>query len=451
MNSQSFTDPNRIRNLDKDYRSTQTIASNFTSQTESNLFSLYKSFESTGQFSRTADVRASRIHADESLKALNSIEERYQDELKDLRKQQRELAKRYHKAVEMAVAPPRMPKNDEESIISIENDIKTIERLINNNNLEDLEKQNKDELEYVIELERKNKILKEKKMNLTKLPNSTFSSSETQSSRFSESKIHLEILDQFHKKSKSLTPLRPDSVKERINQLIKIVIERKAKYKAEIGEIKKLENEMQRKRDVVMKAYAIKEKRIEELNNSRIANSQLAESIRTAQSDIIEFQSLLKSLIREKEEIKRRNYTLARDKHANSEMMRRLIEIKKRVKRKKKELADKEKEMKKRYKLYKEELEIVDKKQSEVDDKEKDINALLDKLSSYGIDFQQKLRESQKELEALDLVASLRIKDSKSNSLEQQLINLLQEEGLHDEENDANKSTKESLMKLGDL
>ena len=50
----------------------------------------------------------------------------------------------------------------------------------------------------------------------------------------------------------------------------------------------------------------------------------------------------------------------------------------------------------------------------------------MSKLSDYGIDFQNKLEESQKELEARNLAASLRKKESRNNSLEQQLTDLLQ-------------------------
>ena len=442
MNTNSeLMDRSHYNELERDFKSTQTEASQFATRTEDSLFSLLFSNNSNEKYSIYTDYKVVNESANKSIESLSSIEARLFDEYHSLKQQLKELAERFRKAINITHSVPKLPRNEEYKIDSLESEIKTMEILLNDPILDELENQNKVELQSIMELEKKNQEKKQKNATQNmKSPGKQSGSSEP----FSESKMHIDLFNNYLKpNSKPVKNVDPKEVKNKINDLIKVINERYKKYKDEMKDIKKAESDFKKQQFEGDQELEDKQKVVNQLNEKNSEIAQLTDQINQITEEIIRLQALLNQTIWEREQIERRNYTIARDKFANSEMMKRLLMIKKRVKAKQMNIDEKAEELEKRRKLLESESEIVDEMQKKVDEKEKEVNGLMELLSSYGIDFKAKLRESQQELEALDLAASLRQKNIKKDSLEQQILDLLNEE----KKNSGNKDETEEVNK----
>lgn len=464
----------RLKELEDDFNRIQSSATSFLSETEEEFESTISNINTSSLASSIQigiSARSTKSKANEVIRSFENLETRYRFEASNLRKELRKLEKRMHYIESLSIPLifqpldeqnsnsfqqiselkfndeiydsvflPDLPKNESYRLNTIENQIKQIERLLSDDDVEKLEEANQRELEYIIQLEEENKKLKSRSENLAdsttmSLSSLTMSPIQNRSKKFVSHSIKDESNYLSPDTSFSTIDLNSSRVQKKIDSLISVLNDRRLKYKMDLKETKKREEKLNHYQEKQKELLAKKLNQIEKLKQKLNGLQKYSDDLQTVQSDISKSRDKLKHLIEEKEQTERRNYTTARDKHANSEAKRRLNEIKGRVQNKKIETDLKEKEIEKRRKLYNEELKIVDKRNEIADAREKEVMKLMNKLSGYGIDFQNKLVESQKELEARNLAASLRKKESRNNTLEQQLADLLQNasSGIYDE------------------
>lgn len=464
----------RLKELEEDFNRTQISASSFVNETEEEFESTIANINNSLMASSiqiSMSARSSQSKANEVIRSFENIETRYRLEASNLRKELRNLEQRIHHIESLSIPlifQPNdqqnsnslqfydnankfdfdqeaydsvflhdLPKNESYRVDTLENQIKQIENLLSNDDIEQLEAQNQKELEYIMQLEEENKRLRNRNdpsSDLTTMSLSSFtafSPIQNKSRKYINDSInpnnvklnfgpHLSSNPSF-----TSTEINSSRVQKNIDSLISVLNDRRLRYKMDLKETKRREAKLEKLNEKQKELLSKKLEKIEQLKKRLSGLQKYSDALQQVQSNINNSRKKLKNLTEDKEQTERKNYTMARDKHANSEAIRRLNEVKGRVESKKIETDLKDKELDKRRKLYDSELEIVNKRDKIAEAREKEVVKLMNKLSSYGIDFQNKLVESQKELEARNLAASLHKKESRNNTLEQQLADLL--------------------------
>lgn len=467
----------RLEELEEDYNRIQSSAFSFISETEDQFESTIMNMNNSSMASSIQidiSARSTQSKAKEMIRSFENLETRYRLEASNLRKELKKIEKRIHyieslsiplifqstdqlhsSSMQLPSSPnkfglddetydsvflPDLPKNESFRVDRIENQIKQIEHLLNNDDVDKLEEENQKELQYIIQLEEENKRLRSKNqlnsdsttMSLSSL--TSFSPIQNRSKKYVNDSLRIfpnKKLDSSSRLGSEISFTSKDSinssrVQKNIDSLISVLNDRRLQYKMDLKETKKREEKLKKYQEKQKEALSKKLNYIEKLKKKLNGAQKYTDAADQVQSNINDSRNKLNRLKEEKEQVKRKNYTNARDKHANSEARRRLNQIKDRVEHKQIENDLKEKELEKRRKIYNDELDVLGKRGKVVEAREKEVANLMGKLSSYGIDFKNKLVESQKELEARNLAASLHKKETRKNTLEQQLVDLLQ-------------------------
>lgn len=453
----------RISKLEQSFTEAQTQALSFISETETQSFISHSFLGQSTPYSTSYQYSSFTIDtqskARKALSSLENIESRYRKELKSLRNELKDIERKNQSLGILSLSSisldqnnlsqtqsdtldclllPDLIKNESDRIVVIENDITQIERLLSDSLIEELEQYNHKELKETLQIEAENKIRKRNKGSLTPAvrnsksrnpssfsQSSQYSKTPTKLPPFNQSQIQMDLVNSLSALSNNDSAIQNGYVQEKIATLIKAINKRKLRYQIQMKKIKMKENELKAAAEKEENILNQKEEKIRQLTNQVNELNSISSLMSKTRLEIDELKEELSRLIRAKEDKDRRNYTIARDKHEHSEAVKRLKEIKGRVNQKKIMLESKRSELDQRRELYNKENELVNKRMKVVDDKNNEVTALYNKLSEYGIDFKNKIVESQRELEARDLAAALRPQNSNSNSLEQQLIDLI--------------------------
>ena len=354
---------------------------------------------------------------------LLSIERDYRKSSVELKRDLAVLNKRYASARRILDEIPEIKQSEYANLEKIENRIEHAAAILNNNDLDTLEKSLAQELEITTQLEKTNKERRER-LKLGQIDGLSVRSAirGTATDDYVLVKQRLALLFEQGWKSVSIS-----EVKSQIRDLIEALRRRKASQKERMREIDNLEKAYLRKRSEVESDYNNKQEILTRLQAKYDEITSLTSQCTNLSNSIITAKQTLSETIRNREQIERQNYTAARDKHMNSEAARRLRAVTKRYKDSKRAYKFKAVQLEKlRAQLIEQEKEVIEQEQKAARYEAK-VEALIRQLNQSGIDFSKKLNESQSELDKLDFLASQRSGMQNKSTFEDEISAILAE------------------------
>lgn len=365
------------------------------------------------------DCESMKSEANSIVYQLQQFESVYQDTITDLKSQMKLLNRRKQRCNKVLDVPVQKFKKEIRHLEKLESGITNAESILNKEALMVFEEGNRKELEFLEEIEERNK----KRQQLLQ-SNFTFSSGKLLNASSSESILLESTKTEFLFSNRSKCSI--DDIKKQIKNLVGEVKLRQAKYKKDKHDLKQKEQEFLNIRSQLEIEFDKKEKLIELHHKSLKELEELRCQTLSVSNQILCDQQRLIVMNHEKEQIKRQNYTVARDKHNNSKSVKMLNQLKERVKETQKRLDKQKKDMQNRRNIMKEEEKVVNVRESEVNKKEEEVAVIEKQLEAYGINFSGKLSESQKELETLDFLAMAKLSKQKHQmTLEEELADLI--------------------------
>jgi hypothetical protein len=170
-----------------------------------------------------------------------------------------------------------------------------------------------------------------------------------------------------------------------------------------------------------------KRQRIAELESDLQQSEELERAIANERDWMDTEVSDLSAMARRKDQLQRQNYTVVRDCHSNSEAVRRLQMVKEVYAENIQKVEIKEAMLKERESVYEEQSSAIEARELVVLNCERRVSEMEDRLTNLGASFSGTLGKSQQELEALDMLATLRTSTSKARSLEDELSIMLRD------------------------
>ena len=368
-----------------------------------------------------APVDAQRIQT--VMSELMSIERDYRKSSVELKRDLTLLNKRFSAARRILDEMPEIKQSEYDNIEKLELRIDQAAKVLGKTDLDELEKSVSQESDLTAKLEKTNRERRER-LKMGKIDElrdrSAFKSAPLD--EYLLAKQRLALLFERDGRSVSIS-----DVKAQIRDLIEALRKRKASQKERVREIDNLEKAYMRKRTEIENGYSTKQETLNRLQEKYDEITSLQLQCEELVKAIASGQQRLKETIRNREQIERQNYTAARDKHSNSEAARRLRAVTKRYKDAKRAYKFKAVQLAKlRAQLEEQEREVVaqEEKAAQYDAK---VEALIRQLAQSGIDFAQKLNESQSELDRLDLLASQRSGMQNKSTFEEEISAILAE------------------------
>jgi chromosome segregation ATPase len=337
----------------------------------------------------------------------------YTEEVSTLKSRLRSLSHRTRAAQKVLRTSPIIDFPELELVAQLESQVESAEQILDRQDLSALTQETQDNLEYAERLERSNAD--------RRLHRPRFDSSLTDSHRVKFRRLP-PVPD-----GESSSPLSVASVKRQIARLIESVKSRELEYQQTKREIKAKYAENLRIRARIENDLKLKEDHIDKLRKKLLENERLASEIDAYRQKISEFQGQLPELQRRRERLERENFTAGRDRHNNSEAVRRLRELKTSYESRLETFHQQQETLRLRRIAYeKREIDVV--ARAEVVNRfEGTVLALEQELADKGVKFSGTLTESQRELWTLDQLASQRTVGRKDHSFEQERSMVLRE------------------------
>jgi DNA repair exonuclease SbcCD ATPase subunit len=350
---------------------------------------------------------------------LHRLEREYEDLMANLKSTLRSLSKREKVARRGLRSVPALPTFDREALARLELDIDGALQALNKTDLEEMEAMTREEEAELDALERRNRERRRRRELLGKKPVTVRSLANTAGGTRN---VKMDLTKASVGKVVSM-----EDVSRQIHELSEAVIQRKAELRRKRSEIQSLVQSHLEVRSAMEVDLQRKERRIRALESKLAEVEKLRSAIEHMGERIINQTTELSRLAWRREQLARQNFTVTRDRHSNSEAVKRLEKVKKVYQENSQKFQEKKAILKQReVDLDKEKCEI-DRQAESVRQFELKVCEMEDRIARMGASFSGTLGQSQHELDALNLLASVRMSASRTVTLENELSIALQE------------------------
>jgi DNA repair exonuclease SbcCD ATPase subunit len=354
----------------------------------------------------------------ELLSTLCRLELDYEDSISNFRSVLRALSERGRDARRTLRSLPALPTIDANGLSKLESDIDSALRSLGRADLDALEAQTRAEAAAVDSLERRNA---RRHAGLEPAEARSTAVRGAAAGRRAEAS------------RASLPPSPPgkavsmDEVARQIRDLSRSITDRKAQLRQKQKETEGLKQSYLQIRATVQADLDRKTRRIAELQRELERIETLRREIDVVRQSVMRQRADLNAIIRQQEQLERQNFTVTRDKHSNGEAVGRLERLKEAYHENVHTCKAKEVTLKQRESIYKEQKQETERQEKAVREYELKVNDMESRLTKLGACLSGTLGKSQQELEALDMLASLRMSTANGHSLQEELSLLLRD------------------------